>query len=65
MSIKVVIEGASLGEDHRINTVLTKFNNQTTWFERFVRGVELWVGSKSSPDQEIRIEVMKFLIEKI
>ena len=50
-----MIEGASLGEDHRINTVLTKCITQTIWFEMCEREVELRVGIKSSTDQAISI----------
>ena len=60
-----VTEGYSLGEEHRKNTVITKFSTQTIWFESFVRGVDLQVGIKSSPDQEISIEVMKLLMENM
>ena len=35
------------------------------WFERFGIGVELQIGSKSTPYQEICIEVMNLLVEKI
>ena len=45
--------------------VLTKCSTQTIWFERFVRGVDMRVGSKSMPYQAIRIEVMKLLIDKM
>ena len=44
---------------------LTKCDTQTTWFERFLRGVELRIGSKYRPDQEISIEVMKLIMEKV
>ena len=64
-STKGMLEGASLGEDHRRNNVLTKCSNQTMWFEMFVRGVELQVGSKSRPDHAINIEVMKLIKYKM
>ena len=64
-SIKGVLEGASLGEENRRNTVFTKFITQTIWFERFVREVELRVGSKSISDQELSIELMELLLEKM
>ena len=54
-----------MGGDHRRKIVLTKCITQTIWFERFVRGVELRVGSKSSPDLDISIEVMKLLMENM
>ena len=60
-----MLEGDSLGEDHRINTVLTKCITQAIWFEIFWRGVEIWVESKSRTDQSISIEVMKLLIKKM
>ena len=59
-SINCVIEGSSLGEDHMRNIVLTKCSTQTILFERFVRRVEMRVGSKSKADQTISIEVMKW-----
>ena len=52
-------------EEHRIKNTLTKFSTHTIWFERFVRGVDLRDGNKSSPYQSIRIEVMKLLMKKI
>ena len=39
-----------VGENHRRNTVLTKCSTKAIWFGRFMRGLELWVGSKSRPD---------------
>ena len=54
-----------MGEDHRRNTVITKCITQTIWFEIIVRGVELWVGINYRPDQEIIIETMKLLTEKM
>ena len=62
--IKLVLEGASLEEDHRRNTVITKCSTQTIWFKIFVRGLELQFGSKSRPDQAIIIAVMKLLMKK-
>ena len=50
ISIKGVLEGDSLGEGNRRNTVLTKCSTKAIWFGRFMRGLELWVGSKSRPD---------------
>ena len=63
--IKGVVEGYSLGGYHWRNTVITKFSTKTILFDRFMRGVELRVGSKSRTNQEISIEVMKFLMEKM
>ena len=65
MSIKGVLKGYSFGEYHIRKTVLTKCSTQTIYFERFVRGVKLWVGRKSSPDHAVSIEVMKLLMEKM
>ena len=63
--IKGVLEGSLLGKDHRRKTVITKCSTQTICFERFVRGVELRVGSKLRPDQEIIMEVMKLLMNNM
>ena len=60
-----MLEGDLFGEDRRRKTVLTKFRSQTICFERFLIGVELQVGSKSSPDQEISIEVINLLIKRM
>ena len=46
-----MVERASLEEDHRRKTVITKYSTHMIWFERFVRGVELRFGSKSRLDQ--------------
>ena len=35
------------------------------WFDRFVKGVDLRVESKYSPDQEISIEAMKLLTDNM
>ena len=63
-SIKVVLEGASLGGNHRVNTVLTKCITHIFLYI-FVIWVELQDGNKSKPDQEIIIEVMKLLMKKM
>ena len=60
-----MLKGYYLGEDHIINNVLTKCTTQNIWFERFMRGVDLRVGSKSRPDQKISTEMMKLLMENI
>ena len=60
-SIKVVLEGASLREDHTVKTALT----YTILFERFLKGVDLRVGIKYKPDQEISIELMKLLMKNM
>ena len=54
-----------MGEDHRRNTVITKYSTQTIWFDIIVRGVELWVGINYRPDQASIIETMKLLMEKM
>ena len=54
-----------MGEEHRRKTVLNKCSTQMIWFERFVRGVDLRVESKYSPDQEISIEAMKLLTDNM
>ena len=63
--IKGVLEEASFGEYHRTKTVLTKCSTQTIYFEGFLVGVELQVGSKSRPYQAIIMEVMRFLMNKM
>ena len=40
---------------------LIKFTTNMIWFERFVRGVEIWVVRNSRPDQAIIVEVMNIL----
>ena len=54
-----------IGEEHRRKTVLTKCSTHMIWFERFEKGVELWVGYKSRTDQAISIELMKLLMENM
>ena len=44
---------------------LIKFTTNMIWFERFVRGVEIWVVRNSRPDQAIIVEVMNILIENM
>ena len=65
VSIKVVIEGTSLGGGGGWKAVLAKCVTQTILFERFLRGVELRVGSKSRTNRSIIVEVMKFLMLKM
>ena len=50
---------------HGRNNVITKCSNQTIWFERFVRGVDMRVVSKYRLYQATRIEVMELSMEKI
>ena len=38
-------------ENPRIKAILYNCRNLKTWFERFVRGVDLGVGSESNLDQ--------------
>ena len=64
-SIKGVLEGASVGEENRRQTVLTNCSTHTICLESFVRGVDLKVGSKSMPDQGIIMGLMKLLIDKM
>ena len=59
-----MLEGASLGGNHRVNTELTKCSTHTFLYI-FVMWVELRDGNKSNPDQEISIEVMKLLMKKM
>ena len=53
-----------MGDNPGRKSVLYKCGTQIIWFERFVRRVVLLVGSKSRPDQETSIEVMKLQMEK-
>ena len=46
-----------------MKAILTKCTNQTIWFERFMRGVELQVGIKARPDQAISINSKNNLME--
>ena len=45
--------------------VITKCKTYTVWFECFVREFELWVGLKNRPDQDINIEAINILMEKL
>ena len=53
--IEGVLEGASLVEEHRINTILTKCSTHTIWFDIFLIGVEMQVGIKLRTYQAINI----------
>ena len=46
-------------------SALSKCITQTIWFERLVRGVDMWVGIKSRTDQDISIEVIKLLMDNM
>ena len=48
--INRIMKGYSLGEENSRKTVLTKCSTQTIWFQRFVRGVNLRVGSNPMLD---------------
>ena len=60
-----MLEGASLGIYHIIKDVLIKCSTQTILFEIFLRGVNLQIEIKSRPDQEINVDVMKLLMNKM
>ena len=46
-------------------SVISNCITQKKWFERFVRGVDLLVGSTSRLDQDISTEFMKVLMDKV
>ena len=54
-----------MGIDHIIKDVLIKCSTQTILFEIFLRGVNLQIEIKSRPDQEINVDVMKLLMNKM
>ena len=58
VSVKGLIGGLSVGEDTVSKVVLSKCTTHTVWFERFVRGIEIWAGCKAIPDHSISIEYM-------